>query len=295
MGKEIYGYISNEYVDTITQFHTVLQADSFTKEEYSRCYEIAKQIYLQYKDRSEPNNYHNRTPEKVYSDAINDLQLFGDVKITRNANLLLNTIKKVIIDEENPTLFTLFSSIKENTGCYYKEANVIHIPKAVADYSSPFLCHELCHGIKDHYSEENKTVKTLEEVVPILVELITAYEMGDIYIFKNVCSNRLNFLISNASRFINSYNMLISGKLDEDEKILYRFALDEDACYLNSFYYVMGLFNLYLKDNIIILNYVSKVLNGEIDTKDMIKELECIVTSYDDGYKLGLDKFKKNV
>lgn len=295
MGKEIYGYINQEYVDALDSNYKALNAEALTMDEYKRCYEIAKQIYFQYKDRSELANYHNRTPERVYSDVIDDLQVFGDVRITRSATSVLNSSKKVLVNEDNPTLFTIFSKLSGNTGCYYRETEMIYIPRALADYSSPFLCHEIGHSIKNLNPEENRTIKTLEEVIPILIELITAYETCDIYTFKNVCSNRLDFMITNSCRFINSYNMIRSKDIDSEEKKLYRFDLELNACYLNSFYYVMSLFNLYLKDNILVLEYVAKVLNGEMTTKEMIKSLEDEVGSYDTGYKLGLDKFKKNV
>lgn len=291
MAKEIYGYINQEYVNAIGNAHYTFNAVNFSSEDLNRCKKIAHSLYLDSLEAKDVSYYHNCSHGKVYSKAIDNLYTFGNVKIVRNASSILNNVSKQITTEENPSLFTVFSDMGTDINSkVVKVPKILHVPNKVCDYSSFFLDHELAHCLKDLNYEENKYVKTLEEVIPIVVELITAYENYDIRLFKFVCASRMDMLYSNAHRFLNSYNEIKSGNLDDNEKRLYRFALEEDACYLNSFYYAMGIFNAYLYNNELVFSLVGQVLNGDITTNDLITILSIEPTN---DYNNGFNTIKK--
>lgn len=182
--------------------------------------------------------------------------------------------------------FTVISDIAFNGGSYFKIPNTIILPEYYTLSSIHFLAHEICHVLKEFNPLECMNVYTLEEVIPITIELITAYEKRRFDVFRKrelliKDTADLYLKLSNDRKYISNEDML--GFM-----ACYR----KSMMYLNSFYYAMKLFSKYLEEKEETLEFIEMVLTGECTTERLMDILFC---ESDSSYDIGISEFKNKL
>ena len=218
------------------------------------------------------------TPIRVQS--IENFAIFGNKDLLENACQLSNEITYIDGNHLNDALFTTYSAIARTTAGYAKKAMCIEVPSTLNATSSYFLTHELTHALKERNPLECTNLFTTAEVIPILIELITAYESNNKKIIENVFSKRKDLIISTIDFYKNHHlknpaPYTISG------------------CYINSFYYALSLFSLYLKYPDTILLTLQNVLNCQLTTDALLKILleSSEKENFDEEYQTGKEVF----
>ena len=161
-------------------------------------------------------------------------KLFENIGLHRVANLTKSILSITRIDLETDNTdfdFSVISDIAFDGKFYYKVPDKIIVPKCCVLSSKHFLAHEVSHILKELNAFECESVYTLEEVLPIAIELITAYENKCFEVFKK----RELLLVETIDMYL---------KLSRDKKYIsnediFGFMSCYRKCimYLNSFYY----------------------------------------------------------
>ena len=170
--------------------------------------------------------------------------------------------------------------------CYYKVPNTVLLPDYFTLSSVHMLAHETCHMLKELNTLECKGIYTDEEVIPIAVELISAFESRNFDVFK-----KREYLMLDTA---NLYIKLTKDKVNIKKEDMFGFnsCYRKAIMYLNSFYYAMKLFSRYLEDKETTLEYIEMVLAGECSTKRL---LDVLFTEDDLAYEIGLSEFRSKL
>lgn len=182
--------------------------------------------------------------------------------------------------------FTVMSDIAFDGESYYKVPNIVILPEYYTLSSIHFLAHEVCHIIKEINPRECMNVYTLEEVIPITIELITAFEKSRFDVFK-----KRELLIKDTADL---YLKLTKDKdfICKEDMFGFMSCYRKSIMYLNSFYYAMKLFSRYLEDKEDTLEFIEMVLVGESNTKRLV---DILFTEDDCFYDIGLSEFRSKL
>ena len=223
-------------------------------------------------------------------EALSYLYMFNDRQIIDDAVGMLNKVEYFSDETYDYAMFTVLSqAIKARTGAYKVPAKVI-VPENFRKTSSVFMTHELIHMLKERNELECKDVVNYGEVLPMLVELIIAYS-HEFENTENIFGKRSEYIKVAARNFKELYSDVKSNAGLVNDKVMGA-ALNEAGSYVNSFYYTLALFSLYLQDSRYMLSLIADVLNCRITTRDLITYT--VHSSYD-LYQDGLDKFNSSL
>lgn len=155
------------------------------------------------------------------------------------------------------------------------------------DITSPvFLAHEHIHALKDTNYNEYINSQVHGDTINILFELISSEEYEGVLRFRMICLYNLLKEYSIISRLIN----------DKKDGELYKAAFASCAQYFNSFYYALILYNMYKNNPVLIMEYVNKVLNHEMTTKEALEALNILHVQrdkrFDEEFRIIKRKFK---
>ena len=223
-------------------------------------------------------------------EAISYFYMFEDKKILNDAIDFLNKVEYFSDESYDYSMFNVLSrAVKARTGAYKVPAKVI-VPENFKKTSSVFLAHELVHMLKERNELECKDMVDFGEVLPMLIELIIAYS-HEYENTENILGKRSELIKTSARCFKDLYNEYkANASLVND--VPTKAALSEAGSYINSFYYTLGLFSLYLRDSRYMLNMIADVLNCRMTTRDLITYT--VHNSYD-MYQDGLDSFNNSL
>lgn len=182
--------------------------------------------------------------------------------------------------------FTVMSDIAFNGQSYLKVPNRIILPDYFTLSSVHFLAHETCHILKELNPLECKGLYSDEEVIPITLELISAFEDRNFDVFK-----RREYLMRDTADL---YKKLSSDKryITSEDKVGFVSCYRKCIMYLNSFYYAMKLFSRYLEDKENTLEYIEMVLIGQSTTRRLV---DVLFTEDDIAYDIGLSEFRSKL
>ena len=152
----------------------------------------------------------------------------------------------------------------------------IILPRNFDEASYAFLGHEFNHALKDINLDERRIRDRVAEVIPMFYEMMCSDLEENEDVSKEIKKRRLALL-----------------QLDKDNE-------SEDARqlqYFNSFYYALALYNRYRKDEnkIVILRLITRVLNGEISTLDLLEMLDIYGMDLDYNVSWELEMMKEYV
>ena len=83
-----------------------------------------------------------------------------------------------------------------------------------------------------------------------------------------------------------------NGLISSNEMIAFNTLFNHNACYLNSFYYTLRLFSMYLDSPTYVLGIIDDVLNHRLTTRDVINRY---LNSDNYSYEAGLSEFRSRL
>lgn len=280
-----------EYYETFRENAKVLSPDKISKSELMRANLVANDIIKNYSG-TETNTTDLISYGELLSYSVNSLYEMGLCSVADKSISLLQKVDAYSLDGAGFGELGVHSSINSTGGVVAKECKYLLVPDKLFIESIPFMAHEITHIFKEMNPIECRSIYTNLEVIPITVEMISAYLSLEPDKRKNVFLEREKGLYYQAIQFrkiIKELNMEHSSL----EKSNLHTALGLVVVYLNSFYYSSILFRLYFINSKLIVDLIDKVLNGEMSTNDVVEILEDYVPSIESEYQEGLDNFRK--
>lgn len=179
--------------------------------------------------------------------------------------------------------FEVLSSPAFNGTSFFKVPNVVMVSEYFTLASVHFLVHEVCHILKEFNCAECRGIYSDEDVIPIAIELISAFESKNFDVFK-----KREYLMQDVADL---YIKLSKDKeyIAKEDIVAFNSCYRKCIMYLNSFYYAMKLFSRYLEDKETTLEYIEMVLVGETTTKRLV---DVLFTEDDIAYDIGLSEFR---
>ena len=223
----------------------------------------------------------------LVKEALSDFgDVFGAEVAARTESLLTDLPIKQVLSE--PHLFSVnlgyrydpvAKKVREGTGIL----NHLKTHTYVTAEDKVFLGHEFIHMNKDTNFEEYRLLLTCIDVIPILYEFI---KMGEHE--KSILNARFDIITADVECYEFASKQIKASK----DKDLYKAAQSKSGQYLNSFYYATVLYRMYQSDPRKILDYIKRVIIGEITTLDMLKELGLYLVDNNAIYDEQLREFK---
>lgn len=261
-----------------------------TKDDIKRAKMVALEVMKMYKRKDI-----DRTKEITFNNMlVSSLANLYNIGIDSVIGEATSIIKDLEYREMNLVRISSFvtNSMVVDTGCgFAKEAVSIFVPSTLTEASSVFMSHEVMHILKERNPEECRNINTLSEMIPMLIELIVAFN-SDTKKLKEIIYERLTLLDYEAINFISIMKRLQST--DENKKRALIAHLYSSVAYLNSFYYTLAMFSLYIKDSDYVLCMLNDSVSGNLSTQDIIRNVfdyEDCKTEYSNGLSMVVRAF----
>lgn len=143
------------------------------------------------------------------------------------------------------------------------------VPQTINELAPIFLAHEHIHALKETNYLEYQDGQRVGDVIPLFYELVDAKEgYADIY---QIWLNARLFLLSDLKKQYDNVRLMM--KNDFKNKDIYKVIAMRTGQYLNSFYYALLLYRMYLDDKDLIIGFVKKVLDHEMTTLELLNVL----------------------
>lgn len=279
--------INTELYLAIQENCKIFNPSSVTMEDYNRAYEVAREIIYLRERKEIPRSRTIKFNELLIS-SLTNLYKIGIDNVIKDATSIIKDLEyKEIYNSRCSSFLTNFMA--EQTGSSVcKRAVSVYVPDRLTEASGVFMSHEVVHILKERNSLECPNINTTLEVIPMLVELIMAFNSNPI-LLKEIVYERIELLYSEAKMFFRIVKELKTNKKNKDGLMA---ALYSNIAYLNSFYYSLALFTLYLKDSDYVIAMIKCNLSKKMTTDDIIRDSFLFDDSLD-SYNSGLACIKK--
>lgn len=227
--------------------------------------------------------------KNVMSNAVLSFKRFDDGIISRKVDKLAKDYT-YIDTEPLPYYFTCHIGWKFDPVLQLSVGR-FQIPSLFDGNSYVWLSHEYIHALKEVNKQEFYLTLKTADVIPILYEFILSDDKNK-YNKKQIYSMRLDMIKSEAYTFMECMDLIDSDKSNRE---LYQLLSCNASQYLNSYYYALLLYDMYLQDSVSILKYIKRVLNHEITTLQMLEYLDLYHKDNDIKYNNGLYEVLKMV
>ena len=223
-----------------------------------------------------------------------DIKIFGEDYATKIASLIKATDCVPYFSGHLSYTSYIIYSVDEKSQKVIPESGAVHhykVPMRISELAPIFLGHEHIHSLKETNYPEYINGQRIGDVIPLFYELVIAKKnYPEIY---KIWLNARMYLMSDLKRQYMTARQM--AKNEFREKDLYKLYATRTGQYLNSFYYALILYHIYLEDQNLVLGLIRKVLNHEITTLDMLNTLGIYGTSNKDIFEEELDKIKKSL
>lgn len=180
-------------------------------------------------------------------------------------------------------------SMMIRTGAYVsKKPYYVEVPRVFNSSSVHFMAHEIAHMLKESNPRECHGVYTDLEVIPILMELISAHTKNDNDVFKM----RELIMYDMATTFKGLYEDRQNDRILKKDMLAFDTCFRQNIVYLNSFYYSLRLFSMYLDAPQYVLGIIDDVLSHRLTTSDVI---DFYLSNDDYTYETGMDQFRRRL
>lgn len=277
--KEIWHSLGTSY--------NMFQPYSLTKDEVKRSLLIANEVI---------DNYSKRTLRQTSQMSLGDVlrsatTVYFILGMHSSANKAVNILKdmqfmdNMSYKEESLTV----QSMIDNTGAKLcKKPVYIEVPRMFTSSSVHFMVHEIAHILKEGNSYECMGIYSDLEVIPILIEMISAHNSGDDNVFKK----RELIMLDIAYSFKKLHQDKLNNSISHDDRLAFDACYRQNILYLNSFYYSLRLFSMYLDDPDFILALIDDVLSQRITTSEVIQHY---CKNNDNSFQDGLSEFRNKL
>ena len=267
--------------------YNMFQPHHLTEDEVRRSLEIADEVI---------NNYKQRTLSQAKTMSLGDVlrssaTVYFDLGMHQTAKKAVSILKDLQymdnMSDKEETL-TVQSMIDSTGARLCKKPIYIEVPRKFTSTSIHFMAHEIAHILKESNPYECMGVHTDLEVIPILIEMISAHNSGD----NNVFKKRELIMLDIASSFKKLHQDRINNEISDEDMLAFNTCYRQNILYLNSFYYSLKLFCMYLDDPNFILSIIDEVFNQKLTTSDIINYY-----CNNDSYSLqdGLNEFRNKL
>ena len=228
--------------------------------------------------------------ESVVSGALGDIkEVLGSTVARRTESKLYEIDKRFLYKLPHSFTTDITYSLDSDTKKVIPSSgrvDSLNMPNVMTSADRVFIGHEFIHMNKDLNFEEYKLLMTYSDVIPILYEFIT---------MKDDANEVLSVRISALGLEIHGYELAAQKMKSGREKDLYKVILSRSGQYLNSFYYATILYRMYLNDPKMILDYIRRVINCEMTTLDMLKDLGIHLVDNNEMYDEQVQEFRRVV
>lgn len=228
--------------------------------------------------------------ESVVSGALGDIkEVLGSTVARRTESKLYEIDKRFLYKLPHSFTTDITYSLDSDTKKVIPSSgrvDSLNMPNVMTSADRVFIGHEFIHMNKDLNFEEYKLLMTYSDVIPILYEFIT---------MKDDANEVLSARISALGLEIHGYELAAQKMKSGREKDLYKVILSRSGQYLNSFYYATILYRMYLNDPKMILDYIRRVINCEMTTLDMLKDLGIHLVDNNEMYDEQVQEFRRVV
>ena len=275
-----------------------------TWEELGNAYEMLKPVPLTQQDINRSliiaddiiNNYAQRqfdptediTFGNVLKGAVGVYYSLGMHTNVQKAVSILQNIQYQDNQSYNDEKLTVQSMLITTGAMISKRPAYIEVPRVFTNTSIHFMAHEIAHMLKEGNPYECKGIHTDAEVIPILIEMISAHKKGD----NNVFKKRELIMLDIAQRFKKLHEDLEKGLISQEDMFAFKTCYRQHILYLNSFYYSLRLFIMYLEAPRYVLGIIDDVLSHKLTTKDVITNH---LTSNSYEYETGMQVFRNRL
>lgn len=258
-----------------------------TLDDIERCSLIADEIISKYEKRV-------ITPSKeltLGNVLQNATMIYYNLGMHTNARKALSVLQQIQYQDNHsnhPQSLTVQSYLVKTGAVVCKKPCYVDVPSRFNMSSIYFMVHEIAHMLKEDNHLECKGIYTDIEVIPILLELISAHVRGD----NNVFRLRELLMLDIAYNFKKLQEDLDNNLISNDEMIAFNTFYRHNACYLNSFYYSLRLFGMYLEAPDYVLGIIDDVLSHRLTTREVINNY---LSNDDYLYEAGIDQFRSKL
>lgn len=211
------------------------------------------------------------------SKGINTLEIYGSAFKDKLSDIYSST--KLLLFPSRAGEFLANISFCEEDGRVAEDSgriNYFKAPKQIIKTDFIWYSHEGIHALKDTNFNEYRDLARYCDVLPLFHELVVSDQLKNLT-YTEWARIRYSLLQQTG----NVYKLLKEEKTNKDKE-LYNIAIDESSQYLSSYYYAVILYDLYLQDRNSIIELVSKVLNHEMTTEELLKKISIINPSSKD-------------
>lgn len=280
-------YNKNDWHD-IGEMESYIHPYPLTDDDIRRCAIIADEISSRYQ-RRELLPSKSLTFGNVLQNSANVYYNLGMHTSAKRAFSILNSIQYQDNKSDHPESLTVQSYLVRTGATVCKKPCCVDVPRVFNTSSVYFMVHEIAHMLKEENPAECKGIYTNIEVIPMLLELISAKQKGN----NNVFKIRESMMVDIAYNFKRLREDLDNGLISSDDMIAFNTLFNHNACYLNSFYYTLRLYSMYLDSPTYVLGIIDDVLNHRLTTRDVINRyLNGDNYSYEDGLREFRSKLK---
>lgn len=258
-----------------------------TQDDLDRCSIIADEIISKYEKRiMYPSK--ELTLGNVLQGAATVYYNLGMHNNAKRAVSILQQIQYQDNRSERPESLTVQSYLIRTGATVCKKPYYLDVPRKFNVSSIYFMVHEIAHMLKEDNYLECKGIYTDIEVIPILLELISAHVRGD----NNVFRLRELLMLDVAYNYKKLQEDLDNNLISKDDMLAFNTFFGHNASYLNSFYYALRLFGMYLEAPKYVLGIIDDVLNHRLTTRDVIHNY---LSNDDYTYETGIDQFRSKL
>ena len=207
--------------------------------------------------------------DEAFSKSYSYLQVIDSIYSDRALSIKENAKVYNAFDDINAFSTNIAFSVDDESMKVNKDSASVEyfrIPKRLDELSPLWLAHEHIHCLKETNYSEYIDGLIFGDVIPMFLELLLTDNV-DKRLVKPFITNRL-FLLKNEYNTTQQMKYILSGQKD-----LYAVYASSAMQYLNSFYYTLQLYYMYMLDEAKILSEVSDVLDHKKTTRMMLQEL----------------------
>lgn len=249
----------------LAESYELLNPYPLTDDDIIRSTFIAEEIISKYQERK-LDKYPNMEFGQVLREASTG---YFNLGLMVSANRCVSILKDLqFIDNQSYKVenLTVQSALVETGALVCKTPYYLEVPRVFNDSSVHFMIHEVSHILKESNPYECRGVYTDLEVVPILLELISALKNSNYNVFKQ----RESLMLDCAVTFKKLSEDLKNNLIKANDKAAFNACYRQNILYLNSFYYALKLFGMFLNDEEFVLELIDQVLNHRMTTKEVI-------------------------
>lgn len=286
---------NSEYINNTIEFAKKINAKDFSSKEQEQANIVIEDFKTIEPSTPKIHMYRHFNSEDIanmFYTTLNTYSIFDNEHLIAIIKDYLDNISIIDGEYADDSLFQIiYETIIENN-TPFKIPKAIIIPSTLNNNTAGHhFAYTLALILKNNSFQEQRLFMTYDEVVPSLLEMISAYESSPIETIE-VFRKKRDFIIKNI-KIYNNYLKLLEDAVPE-EKEHYKLLLSTAGKHLTSFYYAISLFYKYLEKPFSILDDVHDVLDCQASSLDLINKYMSNKENNDyDNYQKGLTKFKK--